>query len=403
MKLNTTRRFRWTAALAFAALAAAGCGGAEPGADSSAPPPSSSPSDAGGEDGWSELAPGVSGTIAAVTDGLLQVQDSEKQTAVGYSAETVITEQVAGSAADVVVGVCVAAVGEASDAAATSSEDSVFAAATVAVTSAEGDGTCASAGFGGGFGGFGGSGGSGEWPEGEFPEGMPTDRPSGAGGPGQAPEGGFPEGMPSDLPSDLPSDMGLAPGPEGDGEAFGPGGGVAANMAFGLVTAVDGETVSVQQSGRGGFGGGAEAAESPAADESEPVTRVFTIGAAEITATKAADASALEVGKCVVAQGQTDASGRVEAESLAVSTPGEDGCLAAAGGGRGAGFGGAAGGGAPPGTDGAAQADPSGAGGRAPRGRSAPDSGVPDAADESGSVILEAAAPVGGVLDWRLT
>ncbi|MDR2566388.1 MAG: hypothetical protein LBC97_10120 [Bifidobacteriaceae bacterium] len=335
MKLPLTIRVGRMAALAAAALALTGCGGeAQPsgGAEASTGGPAETgrPAQEGG--GATEANPGVSGTIAAVTDDLLQVQDSEKQTAVSYSADTVITEQVAGSAADVVVGSCVTAMGQATDPQAgddpadQGDDQGTFAAATVAVSPAQADGTCASVGAGRAQGGPGG------WSEGEMPEGMPE----------------------GEMPTDRPSGMGPADpswsGDQGEGGGRAPGAAMTANIAVGLVTAVDGDAVTVEQSGQLAFGGGqAEAQSPPAEDQSEPVSRSFTITDAEITVTRTADASSLEVGKCVMARGEVDDSGRVDAESLLVSTPGEQGCASAAGG-RGAfQFGGSEGAGAPDG------------------------------------------------------
>ncbi|MDR2252828.1 MAG: hypothetical protein LBD97_03050 [Bifidobacteriaceae bacterium] len=268
-----------------------------------------------------ERDPGVTGAIAAVTDSLLQVQDSEKQTAVAYSAETVITEQVAGTAADVVVGSCVVATGQAAASAdGATAEQETFAAATVTVTPAEADGACAGAGFGAGGGqpGVGGGDWQGGLP-GDMPSGGAQDRPSGM--PDDMPSG-FPSGMPFD---DQSGDSSAGPGFSGGGA---PGGGMLANMAFGLVTAVDGDTVTVDQSAQptfGGQGGATPSAEGQAA----AATRSFTIAEAEITTTKTTDSSALRVGRCVVAQGETSSSGQVSAESLMVSDPGEDGCTSA--------------------------------------------------------------------------
>ncbi|MDR2372638.1 MAG: hypothetical protein LBD77_00755 [Bifidobacteriaceae bacterium] len=310
MKLSLKIRIGGVAAVGAAALALTGCGGAEeqptaadtPAAESA--PPSAQ---------TAEAAPGVSGTIAAVTNALIQVQDSEKQTAVGYSAETVITEQVSGAAADVVVGSCVTAIGEAAASGGDETADAaadVFAATTVTVTPAEADGACAAGGFGGGRSLPGGGG----WSEGS-PSDMPSDMPS---------------GMPGRMPSGGPSGM---PGGAASGEDAGqmPGAAMMANLASGLVTAVDGDTVTVEQSGAA-FGGGQDPEAASTDDPSATVTRSFTIAEAAITTTKTSDSSALQVGRCVVALGEADASGRVNAESLAVSDPGENGCSTAMGG-----------------------------------------------------------------------
>ncbi|MDR2379376.1 MAG: hypothetical protein LBD70_08145 [Bifidobacteriaceae bacterium] len=400
MKLSPKNRAGRTVALVAAGMLLTGCGGAEEPSDAqSQPEPQASPS--APESAGAAASPGVSGVIAAVTDALLQVQDSEKQTAVAYSADTVITAQVAGAAADVAVGLCVTAIGQAAtpdDEGAAGDEGAgqeVFAAATVAVSQPESDGACA-AGFGGARGG---SFGSGELPEGGMPEGgMPG---------GELSEGETPPGMPSGRGSAGP---GFA-GETGDGAGQMPGGAMAANMASGLVTAVDGETVTVEQSGAA-FPGGAASSDAASGDgQTEVLTRSFTIAEAAITVTKAVDATALQVGKCVVARGETDSSGRVAAQSLAVSDPGEDGCDSA--GGRSAGgWGGAAPGGAAPGGEGdnggTATADtaeslpnrpgglwgPGGGGGAsppdgwtAPDGETWPDGRLAEMADEGGELI----------------
>jgi hypothetical protein len=293
MKLLLNTRMGWVAALAVVGLALAGCGEDE---QSAAPKPEGS-STATVQDatGGPPTNPGVSGTIAAAADSLLQVQDSEKQTGVAYTADTAITEEVAGAQSDVAVGSCVSAIGAAAgaenDSADTATE--TFAAQTITVTPAGADGSC-------------------------------------AGGPGRAADGGRWSGEPGEPPEEMPSGMPTG-GPFADGDGQGFGGVAVGNMAFGMVTAVDGETVTVEQSGAPAFGaGGQEGAEEQ--DSSAPVSRSFTMGTAVITATKPADASALQVGKCVTAQGEADSSGKVLAESLAVSEPGQNGCAAASGG-----------------------------------------------------------------------
>ncbi|MDR1633555.1 MAG: hypothetical protein LBS27_01240 [Bifidobacteriaceae bacterium] len=334
MKLSLRTSTACAAVAAAAALALAGCAAEQPSGTGS---PSGSPSPQGAESAAREpVNPLLTGTIAAVADELLQVQDSEKQTAVAYSADTVITAQVAGSAADVAVGVCVVASGEApagEDGAAdgAAQAEAVFAATTVAVTAAEADGTCSSAGLrGGGLAGGGFPGGS----TGELPDGLPSGGPSGQarGGAEGGPGGGRPSGAPS-------GGEGF-PGEGEGGEGFPPGGSIMGSVAAGLVTAVEAGTVTVEQSWAAGGpdGGGAAGADGETdgtAGGSESLTRSFTMAEAEITTTKPADSSVLQVGKCVVVQGDSDSSGQVSAETLAVSEPGDSGCQTAAG----AGFG----------------------------------------------------------------
>jgi hypothetical protein len=147
-------------------------------------------------------------------------------------------------------------------------------------------------------------------------------------------------------------------------------------MAFGLVTAVEGETVWVEQN-QPAFG--AEPSAASGDGQSGAAARGFTIGEAQIVAAKTADPGALAVGKCVVVDGEADSSGQIAAEALSVSEPGETGCAAA--GGRGFG-GGGRGGGAGPAGGGEGSADAQGAAGGDPA------SGVPagGAAEKRGAL-----------------
>ena len=123
--------------------------------------------------------PGASGEIAAIDGSTLQVQSSDAQTAVTYTDETTISQQISAALADVTVGSCVMVTpADGSE----SSETSVTA-GTVRITEKT-DGSCA-----GGFGG------------GQRPEGMPSD-------------------MPTDLPSDMPEGM-PSGGPGGIGRWHG--------------------------------------------------------------------------------------------------------------------------------------------------------------------------------------
>lgn len=220
---------------------------------------------------------GVSGTIAAASDSVLQVQDSDSQTAVSYTADTVVQSQVAGTLADVTVGSCVSIMG-AADAAATS----------ITVTAAV-DGACTT-GFGGGPGG---GAGGGTPPDGAT---APTDMPS---------------GMPTDAPSGAPTDL-----PDGAGGGFG-------GFTSGLVTAVSGTTITVDAVTMGA--------------DTTTSTDVTVDDATTYTTTVDADASALVVGQCVSAQGESDDAGGFAASTLTVSTPGDAGCVSRSGGPGGAG------------------------------------------------------------------
>jgi hypothetical protein len=111
--------------------------------------------------------------------------------------------------------------------------------------------------------------------------------------------GGEPDGMPSDLPTDLPSGApdGMRPG------GFGTVGEVAAVSA-------DGFTVSTT---------------TPGSDESSEVT-VTVDGATTYTTTAAAKASAVEVGVCMTARGDSDDTGAVTADTISVSQPVDGAC-----------------------------------------------------------------------------
>ena len=83
------------------------------------------------------VASGVTGEIADVADGLMQVQDTESQTAVSYTDDTTITAQVSGSLSDLEVGDCVFVTTDAADATV----------ATLVTVTAAVDGECGIAGF----------------------------------------------------------------------------------------------------------------------------------------------------------------------------------------------------------------------------------------------------------------
>lgn len=235
---------------------------------------------AGSGDGELPGGGGVTGEIAAVADAVLQVQGDDGQTAVSWDDTTTITQTVTAALSDITVGSCVVAVGAGDDG---------TAATSVTISTAV-DGGC-TGGFGGGMPGGG-----------EMPEdgGMPSGMPSGAPG-DQAPgDGEQPSGMPTDRP---------------DGASGGGFGGVTA----GLVTAVDGSTITVESAGFG--------------DDAETTTATVTVDdATTYTTTADADATAITVGRCVVAQGESDDSGKVAATSLALSDAGDDGCSTGFGG-----------------------------------------------------------------------
>ncbi|UOR02323.1 hypothetical protein MUN77_03090 [Leucobacter allii] len=246
---------------------------------------------------------GVSGEIALVDGDVLQVQDSDSQTAVAFGDDTAITAEVAAALSDVVEGVCVSAV---------SGSDDSSAATSITITDAV-DGSCAG-GMGGGFGGAGG--------------GTPPE-----GGPEAASESGAPaDGAPADgeMP-EMPQD-----GADGSGEAPEgmPEGGFG-GFTGGLVTAVSGSTITVESTAMGMPGAdGADGDADTGADAAEAETETVELTVDDATAytkTVDADSSALVVGACVTAQGEYADEGFV-ASAIAVSEAGEDGCSTGFGG-----------------------------------------------------------------------
>ncbi len=214
--------------------------------------------------------PGTFGLIAAVNGNVLQVRgqgQSSGQTAVTVTDSTTVTDQVAGTLADVTTGVCVVVRTASTDS--TAAADTVASevrAASVAVTAADDDGTCAG-GFGGGPGGG----------NGQRPSGMPTN-------------------MPTDMPTDMPPG-----GPDGTGRGR-PGG-------FGTV----GKVTSVSDSGF--------VVEGMDGDVTVTVDKATTY-AHQV----AADSSVLTKGRCVRVQGDADDAGAVTAASVSVSDAVNDQC-----------------------------------------------------------------------------
>lgn len=220
--------------------------------------------------------PGASGLIAEVKDETAYVQGSDGQTAVTWTGDTAFTQQVTAATSDIAVGSCVVAMGEASD-------DGVIAATTVTLSEAV-DGECAQ-----GFGGMGGGGGL----------------PGGGTPPSGLPEGGMQSGMPEGgMPSGMPED--------GERPSGGPGGGFG-GFAVGLVTAVDGDTITVEGAG---FGQDAEATTST----------VALSGSTTVTTTAEASADDVEEGLCVTAMGEVDDVGAVTAATMQLSEPTDGQC-----------------------------------------------------------------------------
>lgn len=264
----TSGRGRLLVLLSGAAIAVTltACASAEPPAEQPAP---STPA-------TGSVAPrGVSGLIAAAQDGQLQVQSTDAQTTVRYTAGTAFSTTVTVDVSTLQVGDCVVAI-----------TDGGELATTITLTEVV-DGEC---GVGGGFPG-GGAPPEGGFPEGERPEGMP----SGAPGEGGRPEG-FPEGA----------------GPRGFGGA-----------TVGSVTALATDSVTIETTDPAG--------------EAASVTLSVT-GETIVTTTVDGSAADIAVGRCVTAQGEADSTGGYDATSLTLSDPNDDGQCTGVGGMRG-GFG----------------------------------------------------------------
>jgi hypothetical protein len=272
------------AGVPVALLLLAGCGGGSSTSDSaaaaSAPTPSTAASPGGtGSPGAAGRGrgPAAFGQIAAVTGKTLQVQNTQSQTAVTWSASTAFTKTVPATLA---VGDCVTATGR-------PGTGSALTATSVRVLSAGGNCTPARKGGPG------------------APDGTPRPRPSGSFSP--------PAGT-----------------PRAGGQNFA--------TAFGKVTAVSGSTVTV--SGRLLTGGRFRGTGTPAATPTAgPVTVTLGSSAAVLRTVKAGGADA-KVGLCAVATGKTDSTGAVAATAVALSTKGPNGCTGGFGGGRFGGFGG---------------------------------------------------------------
>ncbi|MFI2754477.1 hypothetical protein ACGIF2_13690 [Cellulomonas sp. P22] len=242
---------------------------------------------------------GTTGEIAYVSGALMQVQGDDGQTAVTWTDATTFSRIATGSLADVAVGSCVVAftAGDPSDA--------VTSVATSVQVTAAVDGECTS-----GFGGMGGMGGGAPGGDGAGrPDGAPTDMPS-----------GMPTDMPGGMPTDVPSGMPTG----GTGGQGAPGGGFG-GATSGLVTAVDGTTLTLTTTTQ---------------DGTAATATVTVDDATTYTTTSAADSTAAVVGLCATARGEADSSGQVAATSITVSDPGDDGCTSGFGGMMGGGPGG---------------------------------------------------------------
>jgi len=305
MRTTRTKSIAGIAVLGLASIALAGCSASAEAASYSAATTADTPAQ-------SEPR-GVSGTIATVSDSLLQVQDADSQTAVTFTAATTITNQISASLSDIVAGACIMASGSMNDSGnASTSEESSSSVTTVRITEPV-DGECV-----GGFAAMSGGmpGGGGTPPnDGEMPEGGPDG--------GEMPE--MPDGAPAD--GEMP-EM--------------PGGGMG-GFVSGKVTAVSGNTITVESvslAGQGAEGDSAESdsAEGSSAEESgatETTVDEITVDAdTDYTKTVSATSEELVAGACVTAMGEYEGE-KYAATSLAVSEAGDEGCNTGFGGGFG--------------------------------------------------------------------
>ncbi|WP_162606472.1 DUF5666 domain-containing protein [Jiangella asiatica] len=256
---------------------AAGCGAAEDGdttADDDAAT-ASADGDAIVDEPDEPAAPGAAGLVAAVDGTTLQVQSDSGQVAVTYTDATEITATTEGTAADLAVGSCVVVETEEPAGEETATE---VAAVAVSVTLAGDDGGCSDGGAGNG---------------GPGPVGRPTDRPSGP-----------PTDRPEDAPPRSPDDI--------------------AGRTIGVVTAVDGDTFTVE----------ATTPVRPFEDEdgaatAEPTTTEVAVTTSESTAWSVEVVSgpdALVVGSCASALGSADDTGAITATTIAIHPAADGAC-----------------------------------------------------------------------------
>lgn len=227
---------------------------------------------------------GISGLIAAVSDSLMQVQEADSQTGVTWTDETVFTRTVTVGLDAIAVGSCVVAM-------APEAEEGVTSVASTVLVSDPVDGECTA-----GFGAFRGPNpAAGEMPGGfEPPDGM------------QLPEGVEPpEGF------ELPE--GVEPPEAGERPEGMIGGGAFGQLVAGRVAAVSGAALTV---------------ESTDADGVATSETIALDGDTEVTATVAADPTAIAVGLCAAVRGDTDTRGGMTATTVSLSEPGENGCTA---------------------------------------------------------------------------
>lgn len=296
--LSSALPYAGLAALTALTLAACGpsgsasSGGASPAAGST-PAPSATGGAGGAGTGGSARQPGVSGLIAAMTGSTMQVQTRTDQTAVSWTDSTSFTKLTTAALGDVTAGSCVSVTEPQTSGTSTASPGTgpatAITAGVVQIRAAD-NGQCT-----GGFGGFGGG------------PGAPA--PTGTQGAGAAPSG-TPSGAPTGGPD---------------------GGGFGRRGANGLVTAVSGDTITVQETVRA-QGNGTSSATSGAQQSVSVTTTSTTTYLAE----KTAAASDVAVGECATALGKADDTGAVTATAISLR-PATNGTCTFGAGGRGQG------------------------------------------------------------------
>jgi hypothetical protein len=283
----TVNRIAAGAGVCCAVLFASACGVGAPatvgasGTSTTATPGGAGGDAAGGARGF--RFPGATGLLAQIDGKTLQVQGTDTQTAVTYSAKTTFTDTVVAKLSDVAVGACVQARSarptSGTGGAAPTADAGPIAAASVEISPAV-NGRCTV---------------------------------GGARMPGAGAQGG--NGGPTP-PAGMPT-SGRTRGPGAGGGFFGIG-------AFGKVTAVNGAGFTVESS-RPVNG----TATAPA-----PTTQaVQTSAATTYTRTEAAKANALVVGLCVTALGKADSTGSIAATSIALRRAVNGSCSSGFGGG----------------------------------------------------------------------
>lgn len=292
----TVNRIASGAAVCCAILLVAACGGGTAATGNATATPTTAASGNGADGGGAGSArafPGATGLLAQISGTTLQVQGTDAQTAVTYSASTTFTNTVTAKSSDVVVGACVqarsarptAGGGGATPTPAPGAAGSPIAAATVEISAAV-NGKCSA---GGAF-------------------RMPGGRLPGAAGAPTGPAGG--------------PNPGRTRGQGGSG--FGGFGGMG---AFGKVTAISSTGFTLES---------IRAQNGTATTAAPTMQTVQTPAGTTFTRTGSATAKALTVGVCVTALGKADDTGSIAATSI-ILRPAENGSCSS---GFGGGFGG---------------------------------------------------------------